>query len=356
MKKLVKLAAILVVLALIVVALRRLAKEHLEVKVARKHERPAAPPSDAPDSMPETSPEPSLATADPKEVEPVEAEPVAVDQQAETEPKADEEEEPEPEPEPEAEPEPPALRIVETEEVDESAAEEMQEPAVVDDEDIPLAGEFKDVPQGPIRTAASRTADSYLDEGNVYFNVGQYDLAIERYSRAVELDDELVAAFYNRANAHTRAGEYEKAMADYNRTVELEPEDSDALNNRGMLNLYESRYEEALADFNDALEIQPDDATIIVNRGLAYLHGEHPSDAAADFKRAIELDAADPAASYGAAQSSAELGQRTEALQFLDAAFRLDPGYTEEAAGDPRLSSLTDDMDFLQLLREASEG
>ena len=98
MKKLVKLAAILVVLALIVVALRRLAKEHLEVKVARKHERPAAPPSDAPDSMPETSPEPSLATADPKEVEPVEAEPVAVDQQAETEPKADEEEEPEPEP------------------------------------------------------------------------------------------------------------------------------------------------------------------------------------------------------------------------------------------------------------------
>ncbi|MYH68032.1 MAG: hypothetical protein F4152_05655, partial [Dehalococcoidia bacterium] len=26
-----------------------------------------------------------------------------------------------------------------------------------------------------------RTAASYLDEGNVYFNVGQYALAIERY-------------------------------------------------------------------------------------------------------------------------------------------------------------------------------
>ncbi|MDW8046974.1 MAG: tetratricopeptide repeat protein, partial [Chloroflexota bacterium] len=46
-----------------------------------------------------------------------------------------------------------------------------------------------------------RSAASYLDEGNIYFNVGQYAMAIDRYSRALELDPENAAADYNRANA-----------------------------------------------------------------------------------------------------------------------------------------------------------
>src|SRR4029079_13955943 len=75
----------------------------------------------------------------------------------------------------------------------------------------------------PIIPPPRRNAESYLDEGNVYFNVGQYGLAVERYTQAIELDPELVAAYYNRANARTRAGEFEAALGDYDMALRLQP-------------------------------------------------------------------------------------------------------------------------------------
>ena len=102
-----------------------------------------------------------------------------------------------------------------------------------------------------------RTAASYLDEGNVYFNVGQYELAIERYTRALEERPGIPAALYNRATAHTRLGQFDAALADYGRTLELTPVDIDALNNRGMLRLYRSEPEEALARLRASPLAQP---------------------------------------------------------------------------------------------------
>lgn len=198
-----------------------------------------------------------------------------------------------------------------------------------------------------------RTAESYLDEGNVYFNVGQYGLAIERYTQAIGMDDSLTAAYYNRANARTRSGDFEGALADYDRALELQPADADALNNRGMLHLYRANYSAALADFNGALAADPTDTTVMVNRGLAHLHGGNASAALTDFQEAIRLDSSDAAGHYGAAQAAAATGNKTEALRYIQRTLELDPAYAREAAGDPRLESLQGDEEFLRLLRQS---
>lgn len=223
------------------------------------------------------------------------------------------------------------------------------------DDDLPASVEeaLEDLAPAPIVPPPKRNAESYLDEGNVYFNVGQYGLAIERYGQAIEMDDSLTAAFYNRANAHTRSGDFEAALADYNRALELQPRDADALNNRGMLHLYRSNFAEALADFNGALEADPTDTTVMVNRGLAHLHGGNAADALVDFREASAMDASDAAAQYGAAQASASLGNRDEALKHITRALELDPGYAREAAADPRLELLQGDEEFIKLLRES---
>jgi tetratricopeptide (TPR) repeat protein len=210
-----------------------------------------------------------------------------------------------------------------------------------------------DLEPAPIVPPPRRTAESYLDEGNVYFNVGQYGLAIERYGQALEMDSDLTAAYYNRANAHTRAGDFEKALADYDQALRLQPRDADALNNRGMLHLYRANYAAALEDFNGALEADPTDTTVMVNRGLAHLHGGNAAAALVDFREAANVDASDAAAQYGAAQASASLGNRDEALKHVTRALELDPGYAREAAADPRLALLQGDDDFLRLLRES---
>lgn len=204
----------------------------------------------------------------------------------------------------------------------------------------------------PEPVSARRDAESYLDEGNVYFNVGQYGLAIDRYTQALEADPQLTAGYYNRANARTRAGEYDAALGDYDRALELAPEDADALNNRGMLHLYRGNFAAALRDFNSALRVDPTDSTVMVNRGLAYLHGGDATQALADFRRAAEADSEDAAAHYGAGQASAALGNRADALASLRRAMEIDPAYAREAAADPRLSTLQGDQDFMRLLRD----
>ena len=198
-----------------------------------------------------------------------------------------------------------------------------------------------------------RTAESYLDEGNVYFNVGQYGLAIERYTQAIELDRELTAAFYNRANARTRSGDFEGALSDYDRALELQPNDADALNNRGMLHLYRANYAAALRDFNGALAADATDTTVMVNRGLAHLHSGDAAGALVDFQEAIRLDSRDAAAHYGAAQAAAAIGNKAESLRFIQRTLELDPAYAREAAADPRLESLQGDEEFLRLLRQS---
>lgn len=213
-----------------------------------------------------------------------------------------------------------------------------------------------DVASAPVPTPELRVAESLLDEGNTYFNVGQHDMAVERYTRAIETAPTLVSAYYNRANAYTRTGNYDAALTDYNRAIELNRYDADALNNRGMLHLYRGENDEALADFNAALAITPGDTTVIVNRGLALLHKDEPRDALKDFLEAVRIDFRDAAAHYGAAQALATVGDTEAAFGSLRHAFRHEPAYVREAAADPRLSSLQSNPEFARLLREFGRG
>ncbi|MBE0608560.1 MAG: hypothetical protein IH609_04220, partial [Dehalococcoidia bacterium] len=59
---------------------------------------------------------------------------------------------------------------------------------------------------------------------------------------------------------------------------------------------------------------------------------------------------------YGAAQASATLGNRDEALRHVGRALEIDPAYAREAAADPKLAMLQGDEDFLRLLRQSGSG
>jgi tetratricopeptide (TPR) repeat protein len=123
-----------------------------------------------------------------------------------------------------------------------------------------------------------------------------------------------------------------------------------------MLHLYRGSYAAAIADFNAALEVDPGDTTVMVNRGLAHLQSGDAAAALIDFLAATRLDGEDAAARYGAAQASAILGNRDEALRHVERALAIDPAYAREAAGDPRLALLQGDPEFLRLLREAGRS
>ena len=61
------------------------------------------------------------------------------------------------------------------------------------------------------------------------YELEQYKLAIDDYSKAIELNPQLMRAYHNRGYAKFKLAQYESAIEDYNKILELNPQDEDAL-------------------------------------------------------------------------------------------------------------------------------
>ncbi len=103
--------------------------------------------------------------------------------------------------------------------------------------------------------AGLRAVDGYdaFKKGYAAAEAGDYDLAIEFYTRAIEGGDlalaHLAAAFYNRANARSYKGAMEFAIADYSSAIVNNPEFPGAYYNRGFALRANGQRTRALADF-----------------------------------------------------------------------------------------------------------
>lgn len=199
-----------------------------------------------------------------------------------------------------------------------------------------------------------RSAESYLEEGTVYFAVGQFERAAERFGRALEADPTLGSAYYNRGLALARLGRGDEALADYDRAAELLPGDADVFNNRGLLHCANGDFAAALVDFRRAAELAPDDALIRLNLGLTLLETSEPAEALAEFERAFGGEAAFASARYGAALALTALGRSDEAGGALAEAVAADAELAAAARAEPRLVPLHADPRVRALLDAAS--
>ncbi len=99
---------------------------------------------------------------------------------------------------------------------------------------------------------------------------GNYEKAIDYYTKAIELKPDYAAAYINRGNIYNGLKEYEKAINDFNKAIELEPDIAIAYNNRGIVYYRLKKYGNAINDYNKAIEVKPDDADAYQN--LTELH------------------------------------------------------------------------------------
>ena len=134
--------------------------------------------------------------------------------------------------------------------------------------------------------------------GLTHYSTGEYNKAMERFSRVIELNPQLSVAYNNRGSAYAKKGEYDRAIQDYDRAIELDPSDADAYYNRGLAYMYTGDHDRAIRDCNSAIELDPNSPTIHLSRGLSYfLKGDYHS-SIQDYSRAIVLDPSDALAYY----------------------------------------------------------
>lgn len=100
-------------------------------------------------------------------------------------------------------------------------------------------------------------ANHYNNRGIIYRLKHDYDRAIADYDEAIWLKDGYVAAFYNRALAYTDKGDYDRALADFDVVIRFNPKSALAIYARGMMFIKKGDTEHGNADIAAAKEIDP---------------------------------------------------------------------------------------------------
>ena len=96
-----------------------------------------------------------------------------------------------------------------------------------------------------------------VKDGNDYFDTGDYERAVEAFTKALELRPGEPGVLVNRANARMMLGDTRGALADYDEAVRLDPKFALAYANRGILKDRMGDAEGAIQDYRKALELDP---------------------------------------------------------------------------------------------------
>ena len=79
----------------------------------------------------------------------------------------------------------------------------------------------------------NQNAEAYYNRGWTYIKRGQYTLAIENFTKAIDLNPNYVEAYYNRGAAYNANSEFDRAIEDYSEALKLKPKVAEVHYNRG---------------------------------------------------------------------------------------------------------------------------
>ena len=122
-----------------------------------------------------------------------------------------------------------------------------------------------------------------------YYGLGNYQEAVDDFSKAIELDPKNGKAYYNRAIVYGALGRNKDAIEDGTRAIELNPKDANAYINRGIDYIGIGNYGKAVADLNKAIELNAQDAAAYYARGYAHQKLSTFERALPDFRKSAKM-------------------------------------------------------------------
>lgn len=111
----------------------------------------------------------------------------------------------------------------------------------------------------------------YVTLGRIHRNAGQYDLALQEYQRALQLDPRNADAQIGLAASYDSAGRTADAEVAYRKAIALRPDYWDGYNYFGNFLADHQRQDEAIAQFKKAIQLTPDNAALYLNLAAVYI-------------------------------------------------------------------------------------
>lgn len=115
-----------------------------------------------------------------------------------------------------------------------------------------------------------KVIDHYLDRGQAYDKINEFDSAIMDYSKVLELDTLNKWALFRRAFDYGLIEKFKEAKTDYNKIIRLNPNDYICYYFRGLTKTSLKQYDEAIEDFTTAIKLNPNDGYYYYRRALCW--------------------------------------------------------------------------------------
>ena len=125
--------------------------------------------------------------------------------------------------------------------------------------------------------------------GAIYAALQDYDAALERYKRAIELKPDYAEAHTNMGIVLHGTGEIASSIKNHEKAIEINPNFFEAYNNLGNVLRDIGRLDEAIRNYDKAIELKPDFSQAYYNVGIAWRDKGNPKKAAENYKNAIKI-------------------------------------------------------------------
>jgi tetratricopeptide (TPR) repeat protein len=101
--------------------------------------------------------------------------------------------------------------------------------------------------------------------GDVYARNGNYEKAIEEFTKATQINPNYADAYHNLANTYGQIGNYNEAMANYQKALEFNPKLWQSYQNLGSIYADLGNFDLAAENMKKAIEINPQDPNLRAN-------------------------------------------------------------------------------------------
>jgi type IV pilus assembly protein PilF len=180
-------------------------------------------------------------------------------------------------------------------------------------------GGTKATPERKVGAPRTSPADVNVSLAQGYLRQGNYEVALQKAQKALELDPKLASAHTVVAVIYEHIGDRARAEQHYARAASLAPHAGGELNNYGTFLCSQGKFDEADAYFVRALQdpFYKTPAVALANRGTCALGAGKVDVAEESFRKALQLDARNPDALFQLAQILFKRGDYFRARAFV---------------------------------------
>jgi tetratricopeptide (TPR) repeat protein len=172
-------------------------------------------------------------------------------------------------------------------------------------------------------------ATNYLERADALFLNHKFDQAVDDYSTALKLDENLIEAYFGRGMALARAGWLEDSITDLDIYIGKNPNSSKAYTKRGVRYLWLGEKAKARNDLEKAIQLDPMNAEAHDDLGVIFAQQMQYYQAADHFISAIEIEPNYQKAYHNMALISHITDKDTLALYFVDKSLSFAPNSRE---------------------------